>query len=297
MHLTEESVFFQNGHYKLFGFLHHPIKVKASKALILCPPFGEEKQESHRVLVNLAKKLSENGVMVFRFDYFGTGDSEGEWQQATVNNWISDIFAAINFLTANYSVAALGLFGLRFGGTLAALAAEKDSSVNFVILWDPIVNVEAYLYKCLRSNLAAQMVLYHQVKFNREQLISKLKEGEKINLDGYLLTNELYESAKNIHLLKDLREFGGDSLTVQFSGKDSRPDKDLLMLHSIYLNRNPKSAFMTLPTHPFWNESFKFYSDSPDLLFTETLKWLNIHGECNPRSLGRGSSITEVKGK
>lgn len=277
MDAHEKAFFLKNRDYQLRAFIHLPAQTNFSKGLIFCHPYGEEKQESYRVFVNLARQVARRGVAVLRFDLFGTGDSEGEWEEATVSHWLSDITAAIDWLRADGRLETLGLLGLRFGGTLASLVAENDNSIRFLVLLNPIVNVEAYIYDSLRSNLSTQMVLYKKIKLNREQLLSKLMEGERINLDGYLLTKEFYESAKQINLLRDIKNFRGKCLIVELSGEKSvKQNPELLSLHSVYLKNNSNATRISLSIHPFWNEPVKYYEDSPEALFKEILEWVQV---------------------
>ena len=242
--------------------------------MLLCPPFAEEKQDSHRGFVNLARELASNGFWVLRFDYFGTGDSEGDWEQATVPDWLSDIRAAVDWVASNLRITNLGLLGLRMGGTLAALAAESEDRVNFLVLWDPVINLKTHLYQILRSNLTTQMRVHGKVLYNRDHLLSQLKDGGIINLDGYSLTQRCYESAVAVDLLMDAKAFLGASLIIGFSNERRTTKEDLPALHLRYKERNPHSTFKNVPVHPFWQEPLKDYSDYAGELFDETIGWL-----------------------
>jgi exosortase A-associated hydrolase 1 len=66
---------------------------------------------SHRLFVYLARVLAKQGVSVFRFDYSGAGDSEGE--STTFDNIQADIAAAIDiFQSRNPHITELTLWGL-----------------------------------------------------------------------------------------------------------------------------------------------------------------------------------------
>ncbi len=59
-----------------FGWLHEPLPERRTRrAVVLCPPIGNEACNVHRPLVVLAEMLAREGLPTLRFDYPGTGDS------------------------------------------------------------------------------------------------------------------------------------------------------------------------------------------------------------------------------
>jgi len=135
----------------LFG-IHHPPAAAPSGgggrpgAVLLCNPFGQEAIRAHRIYALLAGKLSRLGMHVLRFDYTGTGDSSGEVEDGSQAQWIEDIVEAHDELAAAAEVNRITWVGLRYGATLAVLAAEKLARpVADVVLWDPVVSGAAYV--------------------------------------------------------------------------------------------------------------------------------------------------------
>ena len=90
-------------------------------------------------------RLSGGGWHVLRFDYYGTGDSAGEFEATTPDDWQADIEAAVGELDAISGTRSVQLVGVRLGATLAARAALRLPSVRRVVLGDPIYNGEGYL--------------------------------------------------------------------------------------------------------------------------------------------------------
>lgn len=132
---------------RLLGALHHPQRIRGrTTAVLLCNPFGEEASRAHRTFRVLATQLERAGYAALRFDYSGTGDSQGESADATVDAWLADIAAASERLAAVAGGARLAIVGLRLGATLAALAAERGLvRPRHLLLWDPVVDGAAYL--------------------------------------------------------------------------------------------------------------------------------------------------------
>lgn len=124
----------------------------AERAVLICPPIGQEMIRSHRAVRRLADRLSINGADVLRFDYFGTGHSQGGDDEGTPDRWVDDIRAAATFLRSVSGASALTVIGLR-AGALLSLAAEVRA-VRRLILWDPVLDPEVWL-DSLREEAAA----------------------------------------------------------------------------------------------------------------------------------------------
>ena len=131
----------------MLGFYHPPAVANAhAPAVLLCNPFGPEAIRSYRMLRLLADRLAANGCAVLRFDYFGTGDSPGEDDSASLAAWAGDIGVAHRELVARSAKSSVAWVGLRLGASLCAMAAQAARShLQLVVLWDPVIDGEAYL--------------------------------------------------------------------------------------------------------------------------------------------------------
>lgn len=124
-------------------------------AVLLCNPFGEEAVRAHRAYRVLAQRLEAAGYPVMRFDYAGTGDSQGDGRDFGVDDWVDDIMAAADELGARAGGRRVVLLGLRLGATLAVLAARRPGArFAHLLLWDPVVEGAAYLADLARAHRA-----------------------------------------------------------------------------------------------------------------------------------------------
>ncbi len=146
---------------QLLGALHQPQRLRPrSTAVLLCNPFGEEASRSHRIYRVLATQLERAGFSALRFDYAGTGDSQGDSADARIDGWLRDIDTAAAHLRAVSGATRIALVGLRFGATLAALASQRGLAVRHLLLWDPVVSGAAYLQELIaqhRSYMRAEI--------------------------------------------------------------------------------------------------------------------------------------------
>ena len=158
--MLETPFFFNNNDYRLYGVFHAPDEQAPLTGLrhgiVFCAPFAEEKMFSHRVYVNMARALAREGVACLRFDFMGEGDSDGSFEDSTVTTRLSDISAAMAALAEKAKIVYMGLIGVRFGATLAALAATRKM-VDTLALISPVISGQTYMDQCLRSNLTTQM--------------------------------------------------------------------------------------------------------------------------------------------
>ncbi|HEY5997815.1 MAG TPA: alpha/beta hydrolase [bacterium] len=285
---TEEPVFIPHKGTQLFAVLHAPEPAKRRDVgIVFCDPFAEEKLWAQRLLVNFARTLAREGFWVLRFDCRGHGDSGGEFEESTVGTRLSDIARATAFLKERMGRGAVGVFGLRFGGTLAALAAGAGRGIAFAVLWQPVMRGEAYFQECLRSNLATQMAIYKKIVRTREDLVRRLGEGKPVNVDGYLVSPDFHREASAIDLQQEAAKLRIPLLLVQVSkAEGANPEKGYAdFINTLHGNGVP-AACVVVRGEPFWKET-RWYIQAVEPLFAETLRWVKTAAQ---EGEGRGGA-------
>ena len=120
------------------GFLHPG---HSDEGVVVCGALGHETSGTHRGLLELATGLSEAGYHVLRFDYFGTGDSQGTGDEpGRLERLVRSVDRAVAFLRADRALRSVTLLGFRLGGTLACLAARRSAAIERIVLLDPVVS-------------------------------------------------------------------------------------------------------------------------------------------------------------
>lgn len=270
--ISEKPFFFQNGGYTLFGVLHRPDPiVTLPQGFVFCHPCFEEKLWAHRVYVGMARELARRGFPVLRFDYMGHGDSEGDFEQATVATRLSDIACAVQALRNEAGVADVGLLGLRFGGSLAALSADTLPGITRLVLWDPMVDGAAYMQEVLLSNLATQSAVHQKILNTREELVTQMQAGQTVNIEGYGLTHAFYAETSAIRLERP-HSYSGPCLVVQIGRANQKPKRNFEALSAGY----PAGDLVLCTEEPFWKE-IKVYCPRAENLYQVTLDWLSKH--------------------
>lgn len=132
--------FFGRPGRRLYGVYHQSPHPEPRGAVVVCPPFGQEHLRAHRALRVLAEGLGSAGWSVLRFDLFGTGNSDGDLLDATVDGWVDDARVALDEVGALSGRGVLVAAGLRHGASLAARAASMRRDVDALMLWDPVVD-------------------------------------------------------------------------------------------------------------------------------------------------------------
>jgi dipeptidyl aminopeptidase/acylaminoacyl peptidase len=136
----EKPIVFYNHGQQLIGMLHIPDNgTSPCPAVVFFHGFTSTKVEPHRIYVKTARKLASAGFYAFRFDFRGSGDSEGDFSETTIGGEISDAIKSIDVLTAMEGVDAerIGVLGLSMGGCVAACVSGQDARVKSTVLWAP----------------------------------------------------------------------------------------------------------------------------------------------------------------
>jgi len=136
--VREKKVYFDNGRgRKLSGILTEPQNILPNSPIVLmCHGLSSCKER----LLPLAADLIEKNIAVFRFDFFGHGESDGAFENLTLSECVRDVLQAFQYLKDNKS-QRIGLFGSSFGGLSSVLAAAQLPELNYLALrapiWDP----------------------------------------------------------------------------------------------------------------------------------------------------------------
>jgi pimeloyl-ACP methyl ester carboxylesterase len=201
----EEPFFFEPDGFRLFAMAHRPERAHAGVAVVVCHPYGEEKQLSYPVLVRCARLLARDGFPVLRFDYRGHGDSQGDMEDATVEAEVAETLAAGRMARERFEVDGVVFLGLRFGASVAARAAEREPGTAGLVLWAPITNGAHYVDDMIRKRLFAEML--GKRRSSRGQALDELASQGRLEIEGNFLGRRMSEEMATIDLPVEVGRF------------------------------------------------------------------------------------------
>ncbi|VAW34700.1 hypothetical protein MNBD_DELTA04-1628 [hydrothermal vent metagenome] len=141
--VMEEPVQFICNNKRLYGILHIPDSVVTPATIMIILTGGPQvRTGGHRLYVHLSRFLCEHNVSTFRFDYEGSGDSEGDF--VGFQHAGPSLAAAIHFLHNRFkNELNVIIWSLCDGAAAAALyAATNQEYIRGLILCNPFVITE-----------------------------------------------------------------------------------------------------------------------------------------------------------
>lgn len=114
-------------------------------AIVYMHGFTGTKTGDNRMGVNLARALCQEGYVVIRFDYIGSGESEGEFDSDThFSGWIEDAHQVLAWARTLPQVEPqrLGIIGHSLGGALVTYIAAQVPSIKAVCALAPVTYLE-----------------------------------------------------------------------------------------------------------------------------------------------------------
>jgi len=178
--------------------LHAIVRGETNRpAAVMADPFAEEKKCAHRVMAEAAEALAETGVTVLRFDYGGTGDSEGEFRDQTLAAWREDLITAARWARGELAPSALAVVGVRLGAVLAAQVSPTVRPEALVLI-APVSDGRAYWQENFRRQLIKTKLTAGD-SASAEELHAA--EGEEyFDLAGWVVSRELRRELQDIRL-------------------------------------------------------------------------------------------------
>jgi len=185
----------------LRGMYHRPDQEGKYPTVILFHGFTGDKLEPHRIFLKLSRLLAEEGLAVIRFDFSGSGESDGDFVEMTFSNEVLEAEEILNYardLPAT-DQGRLGLVGLSMGGAVASILAGKNPLlIKALALWSAAgIDIMADIYR----NKANQDVF------------SRNSRGE-IDIGGLWLNHDFYEDLRSWDTYAALKGYQRPALII-----------------------------------------------------------------------------------
>lgn len=151
------------------------------------PAFAEEMNKARHMVARAAWAMAEAGWHVVILDPFGTGDSEGEFGEATWSIWVRDAAWCRHSLKGIDTQLPWVWWGVRSGALLASAAASAAGGAR-LLLWQPVGAGKQFLTQFLRLKLASESLSGAENGVDTKQLRAELAAGGVVEIGGYALS-------------------------------------------------------------------------------------------------------------
>jgi len=211
----QDSLWIESRGYRMLGILEHDDAKKIEKDLvILIHGFVGTKIEPHRMYRKLSERLSKKGFTVMRFDFVGSGDSDGDFEDMTIMGEVEDGLNVIEYLKNNYDVRRLYIVGFSMGGCVASILASK-CQCDGLVLWSPVSNPFWNFYHI----------------FGRESFIKGI-EGEHVDYLGDVVGPKFFDELLDSDPLQYARDYHNPVLIIH-----GTEDMDVLYVNAYCYNK------------------------------------------------------------
>lgn len=196
---------------RLYGMLHVPDVPGNHPCAIFCHGFTGHRIEAHRLFVKAARELVRFGMCAFRFDFRGSGESEGDFSEITITSELEDLCAAVQFVSSAGGVDSnrLALIGLSLGGCVAACYAPTDERIKALVLWAAVARPN----EIFREHLGGSV-------------INELEENGWIDIGGLKVSRAFFDELPDVKPLEAAKAFNGRVLIIHGSDDQIVPVTD-----------------------------------------------------------------------
>ncbi len=123
-------------------------------AVILFHGFTGDKLEPHRMFLKISRALEAKGISSFRFDFSGSGESDGNFEDMTVSNEIAEAKRILEYVQSHERIdqTRISLLGLSLGGMIAGtVAGDLPDEIQRLVLLAPAGNMSEIVANMVRQ--------------------------------------------------------------------------------------------------------------------------------------------------
>lgn len=220
-----------------------------TNVIILLPPFGEELNRVRQIFAQLASSLAQQGFLVLLPDFYGTGDSEGNFSDIDLESWSKDF----SLLTELYSNYKLGFVACRFGGFLldffysCSVIPHNSTAFNRVVLWQPIYDIQ-HFWKQI-SRLSKLKSLVHSSHGSSHKISSS--DSLYLESGGYYIPQEFVNQTLSFSKVSFIFS-DHQILWLECNENSLAPTSLIKYLNEIKSNQNSNFSIKSIPVSSFW---------------------------------------------
>lgn len=206
--------FFSGAHGDLYKLDVMPIKDMRAQVMYL-PPHGEELNRCRSLIAAQARVFAQNGIGCRVVDYFGSGDSDGDFSEGTLEIWQQDLATQVNELKANSSVPVY-LVGFRLGALLAASYINNNvEAIKGALFIQPVIQGKQYVTQLLRQRMAGQMGAGVNTE-STDQMRESILAGNNLEIGGYEFNSKLLIDIEKLSLTGNINLINQEIFWLEF---------------------------------------------------------------------------------
>ena len=150
------------------------------------------------MLALLGQRLASAGMLYILPDLYGTGDSEGDFEQATWEQWTSNVCTVADSLT-EHGIAGLDVVALRSGAFLIpGLERSAYPDPRRVVFWNPVQRGSKMIDQLLRSKVIKDSAI--KDRGSVATVRAEIRRAGEMEIAGYRITDDLVSSVDRLDL-------------------------------------------------------------------------------------------------
>jgi len=204
----EEAITLKVNAQKLRGMVHFPSGKGPFPAVALFHGFTGQRMEPHFIFVKLSRLLARNKIIAARFDFRGSGESEGEFQETTISQEVEDGIKIMDFLAGHRLVnrERLGIVGLSLGGCIARLVATERNDIKCLVLWSAVAGLK-------------ELIKQEQTEEQQKELTEK----GYIDSGGNKIGKNFLTTLSQVKKIETLSTYRGETLIIHGTEDNTVP--------------------------------------------------------------------------
>jgi len=188
---------------KLIAYLFKP-EMNYEYMLIICHGFRGTKENSGKIF-SFANRLNQLGMGVVAFDFLGSGQSDGDFNDVTLSRQADDLSCVIDYVYLEYNIPVI-LLGRSFGGSTVLAGGTRDERVAGYILWSTPVKMYETFAKMLGEDFN-RLISGKTINLTDEAGTFEIKPGIIKDFDQHNMNEYLFAIGKRpvlvVHGLED----------------------------------------------------------------------------------------------
>lgn len=182
--------------YIIRGLFSTPDNGEYKSVVVFLHGYTGHKNETSFLFKQLSARFVEEGYATLRYDYYGSGDSDGEFHNQTFTTARNDAKAAIDEGVRLNGGKKIILCGFSMGGAVSArMSIEKADSIEKLVLISPAGCMLNILSTTFRTR--------------------EIAENNCIDLGGYYVSKDFLDSLMGVEFYEGLEDFNQPVLIVQ----------------------------------------------------------------------------------